>query len=435
MRVLPYLLNGAYLAALTALAPILACKAVATGKYRVGLLRKLRGVSKTDFTDDGRPVVWLHAVSVGEILLLRPLVALLAQRRPDLRLVLSTTTNTGYAVAVERFPNLTVVYAPFDFTWSVRGTFNRLRPILLVLAELELWPNLLLEARRRNVPVAVANARLGEKSHRGYRRLGRLLSGPLSAVRWWGAQSTTYADRIRSLPGTMDAVVEVTGSMKYDGAVGDRLNAATQSLRDLFGITDDDRVFVAGSTSDPEEGYVLDAYLTLAATRPNLRLVLAPRQADRFDAVAALLSQRNVTFVRRSRLGQGTVEPAAVVLLDTIGELGAAWGLADVAFVGGTLDGKRGGQSMIEPAAYGAPTCFGPHTWNFSDAVARLTEADAVVVLAGPQDLAPTLARWLDDPPAAAALGARAKAFVAEQQGSTEKTYADLLLFLPPREG
>ena len=421
---MPYLLNCVYLLALLLTLPFWIFKALTTGKYREGLGRKLRGAPPK--VAGSGPVVWLHAVSVGEVLLLGPLLARLRRRRPDWQLVVSTTTNTGYAVAREKLSDATVFYAPLDFTWAVRRVMDGLSPQLLVLAELELWPNLLLEARRRRLPVAVINARLGERSYHGYRKLGTLLKPALAAVRWWGAQTDIYAERIAELTTGAHTSIVVTGSMKYEGAPTDRANTKTQNLRQLLGFSTNERVFLAGSTQPGEEEIALSAFLQLQAEYPELRLILVPRQKDRFDAVADWLRRQDTEHVRRSDIIQPRTASAPVTLVDTIGELSALWGLADYAFVGGSLTGARGGQSMIEPAGYGVPTCFGPETWNFQDTVDKLLQARAAVQLQTAEDLLPTLRSWLTDPATADRLGENARQFILSQQGAIDATVAGI---------
>lgn len=416
---MPFVLDCVYLLMLAATSPYWLWRIARTGKYRHGLGSKFIGDPPR--VADGRPVIWLHAVSVGEVLLLQPLIARLAAHRPTAQLVLSTTTNAGYDVARSKCAAATVFFAPFDFSWAVRRTLRMLRPRLIVLAELELWPNLLWEAKRQNVPVAVVSARLGERSFRGYRRLRPLLRTAFAAVRWWGAQTAAIADRIIELvdePG----LVEVTGSIKYDGAMCDRSNEKTCYLRALMGFRDSERVFVAGSTQAPEESIVLDTFQSLRETRPELRLILVPRHPERFSEVIEMVRARGLAFVRRSALETPLERSALVTILDSMGELAAVWGLADVGFVGGSLGSGRGGQSMIEPAAYGVPTCFGPQTWNFADTVERLLQAGGAIQIQSAAQLAPTLAQWLDVPAAANETGENARRFIAQQQGALDAT-------------
>jgi 3-deoxy-D-manno-octulosonic-acid transferase len=274
--------------------------------------------------------------------------------------------------------------------------------------------------------VAVVNTRMSPHSFGRYRRLGGLARRLLAKVDLFAAQTPDYAAHLRLL-GAPTERVHVTGSVKYDGTSADRDNPKTQELRRLLAVEPDDLVLIAGSTQAPEEEVALGIFRRLRDTFPRLRLVLVPRQKERFDEVAALLKRQGEPFVRRSQLGarysvSGTLY--RVVLVDTIGELGALWGLADVAFVGGSLDGKRGGQNMIEPAAYGAAVLFGPHVWNFRDAAGRLTEARAAVQVADAAALETAVRRLLADAGERARMGAAARQFVREQQGATARTLA-----------
>ncbi len=427
---LPWLLNTLYLFTLILLSPWLLYRAFRTGRYRRGLWAKLFGVSSAK-PQAAKRRVWFHGVSVGEIHLLRQVIAAFRKRFPDRECIVSTTTDTGLDEATRCFPDLTVVPFPFDFSWAVRRTLRAVDPELIVLAEGELWPNFLLAARRRGVPVAVVNARMSPRSFGRYRRLGFLSRWLLRRIELIAAQTEEYAVNFRAL-GAEPARVRVTGSVKFDGAKGDRHNPQTAALRRLFGLTEDELVWIAGSTQAPEEEIVLRVYRRLRPDFPQLRLFLVPRQKDRFDEVAGLLEGSREPFVRRSTiaacgLAAGSAKPqAAIILMDTIGELGALWGLADVAFVGGSLDGRRGGQNMIEPAAYGAAVLFGPHVWNFRDPAKRLVECGGAVKIIDEAELEKAVRTLLTDPARRTAMGLAARAFVAEQQGATERTL-DLL--------
>jgi 3-deoxy-D-manno-octulosonic-acid transferase len=428
---LGWLLNAVYILGLTLLSPVLAYKAATTGKYRTGLWAKFFGAAPT--VNDPRPVVWLHAVSVGEVLLLKPLLARLARELPDYRLVLSTTTNAGLAVAREKYPHLPAFFAPLDFTWAVGRVFAQLQPKLLVLTELDLWPNLLLTAKRRGVPVAVVNARMGERSFGGYRRILPIVRPALAAIRWWGAQTDPMAERIRTLTAGLDARIAVSGSLKYDGAPTDRQNSRTRALRELLGLTPRDRVWVAGSTQGSEERIVLDVFQRLRATHRGLKLIVVPRHPERFGEVEKLLSEAGMDFRKRSQIVQPLAETPTVTLVDTVGELAAVWGLADVGFVGGSLGCGRGGQSMIEPAGYGVPVCFGPEVWNFQETADRLMDAKAALRVSDADQLFAALAHWLDDPAAANVAGDNARRFIASQLGAVAVSADALVRLLPPR--
>jgi 3-deoxy-D-manno-octulosonic-acid transferase len=417
---MPYLINALYGIGLTALFPWLALRALMTGRYRRGLSQKLFGVKS--ISPSAQPIVWFHGVSVGEINLLETVVKVFRRRRPHWRCVISTTTDTGMAEANKRFGGLTVIYWPFDFSWAVSRALRAIQPRLVVLAESELWPNFLRAAARRDVPVAVINGRMSPRSAARHAQFG-WLTRPLllSRISKFAMQSEGYAAALRDL-GIAAAKIAVTGSVKYDAVMGDRNNSQARILAEQLGLSGDDLVWVAGSTHAPEEEIVLDVFRRLRVKHPRLRLVLVPRSPDRFDEVARLIDRCAFSFVRRTQLQAPPPDRPAVILLDTIGELNAAWGLADVAFTGGSLDGRRGGQSMIEPAGLGVPVVFGPHVWNFRDAAARLLEVEGAIKVDGAKSLQHALLRLLDEPDLRRRMGEAARALSLAQQGATERT-------------
>jgi 3-deoxy-D-manno-octulosonic-acid transferase len=420
---MPYLFNFVYLALLVALSPWLAWQAWRTGKYRDGWSAKLLG--RVRRREGKRRCIWLHAVSVGEVNLLEPILARFEQAHPDWDCVISTTTKTGFELAHKRYAPRQVFYCPLDFSWAVDRALRRVRPDLLVLAELELWPNLLHFAKRRDVRIAVVNGRLGEKSWRGYARIKWLARRMLGKLDLIAVQNDAYAARFLDL-GAKPEAVQVTGSVKFDNAHTDRDNPATRRLRELIELGPDERVFLAGSTQDPEESLALAAFEQAAQEDPKLRLILVPRHPERFDEVAALLDARKVRFQRRSLIKRDWLDTKArVLLVDVVGELGAWWGLADIGFVGGSLT-SRGGQNMIEPAGYGVATCFGPNTWNFRDVVSQLTAAQAAEVVASGEELTAFVLRCLREPDFAADLGRRSRELVLAQLGAADRTLTHL---------
>jgi 3-deoxy-D-manno-octulosonic-acid transferase len=427
---MPLALNLVYAIALLGFAPLLIWRWARAGKYREGWVEKFGG--KAPLRIGNQPCLWFHAVSVGEVKLLEPLIREMSRRRPGWEVVVSTTTATGLAVARQTYPDLVTFYAPLDFSWSTRRAVARIRPTVLALVELELWPNLIRTAKRNGAKVAIINARLSARSYRGYRRLGLLLRSTLAQIDAVAAQNDEYAARFVDL-GIPGDRVRITGSVKFDGLESDRNNARTRELRRLLGLSPSDVVFVAGSTMEGEESAALSAYSAARRQHPSLRLVLVPRHAERFDRVARWLKQQGEPVVRRSRLdADGPAPPPRpggqppVILIDTIGELGAVWGLADIAFVGGSLLPGRGGQNMMEPAAYGASVMFGPHTANFRDTVEQLLRQRAARRVADPDDLARGLLEDLDDPESAAARGAAGRELVLAQHGAAVRTLAEL---------
>lgn len=426
------LFDALYVLAAAVLGPWLAWRAVATGRYRRDLAAKLLGDIRVA-NPGGSPVAWFHGVSVGEVHLLVTLVAAFRVRHPDWLVVVSSTTDTGLAEARAKFPDCPVVPFPFDFSWAVRRAFAAVNPRVVVLAESELWPNFLAEAGRRRTPVVVANARLSPRTFGRMRRVAGAVRRLLFRhVTTFAAQSEETADRLRQL-GVTPAAVRVTGNIKFDGATA---RASGDVLRTLLGLAPRHLVWVAGSTHSPEEAIVLAVFAKLRPRFPNLRLILVPRHPDRFPEVAKLVAESGLPFVRRSQIAGPLSDPPAVLLLDTVGELGAAWAVADVGFTGGSLDGKRGGQSMIEPAGYGVPVCFGPHVWNFRDAARMLADAGGATVVRDAGDLERDLAALLADPEFRAKRGAAAREVVRSQQGATARTLDVIDALLPsPWEG
>jgi 3-deoxy-D-manno-octulosonic-acid transferase len=474
-----WLLNLCLGTLLTLFSPWVLFRIIVQGKDRTGWRERLLGAVPPRESD--RPCVWLHAVSVGEVLQLQPVLDSLAAEHSDCEFVISTTTVTGHEVARKKYPQHRVIFMPLDFSWAVNRALRRIAPAALVLVELELWPNLILNASRLGIPVLLINGRIGERSYRGYRRVRPLVRFFLAKLSLCAVQNEKYAERLRDL-GADPAKVVVTGSIKFDRIDIRRDNPRTAELRRAFDLHPNETVFIAGSTQAPEEQYALDTFLALRPKHPNLRLVLVPRHKERFDEVARLVEETyGLPLVRRSgRMVDGgrwmvdgdesnakPVSPSSIphppitelstqygvlssqhsalrtqhsplsppiLLLDTLGELAACWGLADIAFVGGSLT-NRGGQNMIEPAGYGAVVLFGPNTWNFRDVVEMLLTGDAARIVHSAADLTEQVAWLLDHPVEAASLGRRAQQLVLTQQGATRLTVDLIGRSLAVREG
>jgi 3-deoxy-D-manno-octulosonic-acid transferase len=450
-RLTSWLLNVLYLAIIAICSPLIVWQSWRTGKYREGFREKLLGWVPR--REGNAPCVWVHAVSVGEVNLVAILLRKLRADHPDWEFVVSTTSRTGYELARKKYADLSVFYCPLDFSWAVRRAIRRIRPTVLMLAELELWPNLIRAAKEQGARVAIVNGRMSDHSFPGYRRIRPLVTAVLRQIDLIAAQNDESAARFRALGAPADRVV-VTGSLKYDGAQTDRNNPRPQALRELADITEGDIVFLAGSTQEPEEQYALEIFRNLAPEHPRLRLILVPRHPERFEAVAKLLQASSIRWQRRTDLepwvagmerqrppstqhtgGSPRLDPShprpKILLVDTIGELGAWWGAAHIAFVGGSF-GDRGGQNMIEPAAYGAAVSFGPNTRNFRDIVVALQAADTAVTVQTPEQLEAFVARCLTNPSYATDLGSRAQQLVQSQLGATARTVALIDSLVPP---
>lgn len=417
---MPYLLNLIYLTGLLLASPWLVWRSFRTGRYREGFAEKLLG--RVPRRSGDRTCIWFHAVSVGEVNLLQTMLEKIAREAPDWQCVISTTTKTGMELARKKYSQHTVFYCPLDFSWAVKSAIRRIRPDMLILAELEVWPNLIHYVRRSGAPVVVVNGRLSEKSFRGYRKLGLLIRGIMRKLSAVAAQDETTAQRFIDLGVPRDNVT-VTGSLKFDGARTDRDNPDTERLARLAEISNDETVFLAGSTQSPEEEAAIETYRNLREDFPQLRLILVPRHPERFDEVAELLDRSGLPWIRRTEMSETATGGKPIILVDAVGELGAWWGLAEIAFVGGSW-GSRGGQNMIEPSGYGAAVSFGPLTRNFRDIVAMLLSSEAAVVVSDQAEMEQFVRSCLHSPEYASELGEKARKIVLSQQGAAEKTYS-----------
>jgi 3-deoxy-D-manno-octulosonic-acid transferase len=446
--------NFALFVALIAGAPWWLWRMTTTRRYREGLIERLGRVprrlvpnsalplSSESSADPGSfvapasfidsPLIWLHAVSVGEVLAVTGLVKALEFAMPGYSIVVSTTTRTGQALARERFASNRVFYCPLDLLWAVDAYLNALQPRLLILTETEFWPNLLNGCFRRDIPVAVVNARISNRSWPRYKRL-RLFWRPLLArFSRVLAQSQTDADRLLAL-GCLPDCVSVAGNLKFD------VHAAQESeaTRYLRSISAGMRFIVAGSTLEGEESELLESWPRLLAEDPKLVLVLAPRHPERFSSVAALLQKSGVLWSKRSDwmseasaapLARRALRPGEIVLLDTIGELASVYSLASVAFVGGSLV-PAGGHNPLEPAQFAVPIVMGPHHANFAAIVDSLRSHDALRI-AAKEELGSTLIELLGNRTAAKAIGARSKEVFDREAGATDRCLAAIRALL-----
>lgn len=406
-------------------------------KYRHGWKQKLFGaVPELSPTEGDRKRLWLHGVSVGEVNLLKPIVRELEKRRPDWEYVVSATSETGCELAKKLFGDRApVFYCPLDFKPVVDRAVRRLKPDLLVLVELELWPGLVRAASDAGVRVAIVNGRISDKSFKRYRLVKRALAPTFRRIDLVAAQDEIAAGYFKALSPCPE-LVSVVGSVKFDGVQTNRANSATERLAKLAGIESDDVVFLAGSTQDPEESGALETYRRLYRDFPKLKLILVPRHRERFEEVARLLDESEFTWTRRSTLQEGArpqppkdaapnADPRRILLVDEIGELGAWWGTAAIAFVGGSW-GNRGGQNMLEPAGYGAAVSFGPNTRNFRVVSEALLNAKGAVVVANVDEMEAFVRKCLLEPEYCRSLGAAAQALTLRNAGASERTVAAL---------
>ncbi len=448
------LANLIYIVALVLASPLVAYRMLRHGRYRRGIAQKLFGLTRVDAQvllrasagvvphelhcedeldapADGH-CVWIHAVSVGEVNLLPTLVRRLKRQIPHSRIVISTSTDTGYDLARKHFGDDRVFFCPLDFTWAVSRTFRNLCPELLVLTELELWPNMVGIAASCEVPVAVINGRLSPASTARYQQFARLTRPIFERLAWVGCQDETYRQRFVAC-GVDDSRLTVTGSMKFDNALLCRDNPDVQQRSQWAGVDAWHRVWVVGSTQAGEEAMALEVYQQLRSEFAELRLVIVPRHATRFESVASEIHSAGLVAHRRScdaSLDATSWDGDRVILVDTIGELKYWWGVGQIATVGGSF-GKRGGQNMLEPAGYGSAVSFGPNTKNFNEIADRLLAAGGSVRVQDSVELREFVRRCLIDPPSADALGRAAREVVQKHRGATDRTVAQLMQWFP----
>lgn len=406
------------------LLPRFVIDAFRSGKYVTGLGQRLGNLPPVGA--DNNSVIWLHCVSVGEARAAQSLVRALLDKFPASRLVVSTTTVTGQKVAKEIFSGqaAAVFYFPIDWAWTVRRALRAIRPSVVLIMETELWPRLFRECRRKQIPVALVNGRISDKSFRRYQWIRSFISRVLNDLTLAVMQSAADAERIKGLGARKDRVV-VSGNLKFDSAHIEVDQALTSELRERFNFTGSRPLILAASTHRPEEEVLLAALKKTRATHPDVRLLIAPRRPERFQDVAGLIASSGLSWARRSAPASALDANCDVVLLDTIGELGATYSLADVVFVGGSI-AAHGGHNVLEPAAQGLCTITGPYTHNFSWITKAMLSEEALIQLPESQDFAGELAsviqELLSDPSRRREIGARAKSVCQQNQGATEKT-------------
>lgn len=412
------LLDVAYLLALVLSCPFWLYRMIRHGRYRRGLSQRLGAVP---IRYGLQPIIWVYGVSLGEVKAAQTLVAELHSQLPDYRVVVSSWTDTGLAEARRLFePDHLVFARPLDFGFVVRRALDRLRPDLVVLIEGDVWPNFLAACNRRKIPVVVVNGRMSQnKGYPRYKMIGPLATRLFNRLTAIGVQDEAYAERFRSL-GVQANKIQVTGMMKFDREVGDRVDGQ-EELAAAMGITPGEELIVAGGTGEGEEKIVLEVFEQVRKKHPQARLAVVPRKPERFDEVAKLIQSAGFDLVRRSQCpAQRTpsVSAGSVILGDTMGELRKFYALARCVFVGRSLV-PAGGSDMIESAALGKPTAFGPHTFNFPQAADL--EKNGCSRVADAAALAATLDQWLTAPTAAAAQGKQAQEFIRRQQGATRR--------------
>jgi len=398
--------------------PVFMAQAVLRGKYRRGLPERL---GRVPAWAGPAPPVWLHAVSVGEVMAAIPLARELAGRRPDLPLLVSTVTDTGRNVAEQRLPAKQFVFFPVDFGWAVESALDQLRPRIVLLTETEIWPNFIRACGARGIPVVLINGRISPRSYPRYRRVRRLFARVLQGIRLFCMQTPEDACRVLDLGAPVERV-HVVGNLKFDLAVtGDPQDGS--AVRQMLGLPPSLPILVAGSTHRGEEAPVLGAFQAVRRAIPDLTLLLAPRHPERLAEVEGLLARGGLAWVRRSRLPASPAAP--VILVDTMGELARLYAAGTVVYVGGSLV-PIGGHNVLEPAAYARPVLFGPHMGNFAEMARFFLEQGAGIQVHDTDGLAAAILRLLQEPAAADRMGEAGRTIVDTHRGAGRRT-VDLL--------
>jgi 3-deoxy-D-manno-octulosonic-acid transferase len=391
------------------------------GKYRAGLRQRFGAVPQHLLRAGSQRTIWVHAVSVGEVVASGAVVEALRREFPSHRVLISTTTSTGQKLATKKFGAEDVLYFPLDFAFAVRPYLEAFRPELCVIAETEFWPNFLRLAKRSGACIAIINCRISDRSLPGYRRLRFWLPKVLTNVDLFLAQTEEDGRRLTEI-GVPAAKTSVTGNLKFDVAPP-LMPSIAGSLRAAFEQTGAAPVLVCGSTLEEEERLLLSAFRNILATHPRAVMILAPRHPERFTEVASLVDQLGFRAWRRS-LWSGESLAGAVLVLDSIGELASLYSLATVAFVGGSLV-PRGGHNIIEPAMYGVPIVTGNHYENFRDIVNFFLSRNAVRVV-GMAELALVFMELIENAEERTKLGRNALAALDSQRGATTRTLVAL---------
>ncbi|HUU17337.1 MAG TPA: 3-deoxy-D-manno-octulosonic acid transferase [Sedimentisphaerales bacterium] len=428
-----------YLLAAAAYSPVVVYRAVRHKRYRTGWDQRFGKITRRSPT---KKCIWLHAVSVGEVNAAKTIVKELENKFGDFEIVISTTTDTGFARATNLFSeNHQVFYFPFDFSRTMRRAFSNIRPAICLLMELEVWPNFVQIAEQSNIPIVVVNGRISDRSFTSYKRVRPLIRKMFGRVPLVLAQTDEYARRFKEI-GCPDEKVIVTGSLKYDTAQITNKIEGADVLASQLNINDE-RLWVAGATGNDEEKILLDVYQNLKQQSQfsDLRLAIVPRKPERFDEVAQLIESRGLSLVRYSHIKKLTTENIeksiinnqssidTVILGDTMGDLRKFYSLATIIFVGRSLV-PMGGSDMAEAAALGKCTIFGPHAFNFKQTVDALLADTGAIMVKDKEELLQTMQKCFSDADFAQSIAKNGQEVIRKNQGATAKTIDQIAKFL-----
>ncbi len=384
-----------------------------------------------DINTGNKKAIWIHSVSVGEVIASIPLVLELKRRYPNHSLIMSTVTETGRATAIKKIPFLNaVVYFPFDLNFSVKNAIDKIKPVVFVMLETEIWPNFLKGLNKRNIPAILINGRISDRSYKRYLRVRFFIKEVLKNICVFGMQSNQDVERIINM-GAVKEMVERTGNLKFEHEARDISSDAVKKLKESMNITEDKDIIIAGSTHRGEDEEVIRAYIKVSREISKAPfLIIAPRHLDRLPEIEDILKRYNLSFIRKTMIKKGeALSKYSVILLDTIGELSTLYSIASVVFVGGSLV-PVGGHNILEPALYKKPILFGPYMHNFREIAEGFKNRGAAIEVADSDEMAKEIINILNDPDIGKKLGERGFSVIVENKGALEKSIGLIGRFL-----
>ncbi len=401
---------------------------MARGKYRRGFWQRMGYYS--DEIKRGlinQSPIWIHAVSVGEVIASTSLIKSLRKEYPDIKIILSTVTDTGQQIAKEKIKEADyIIYFPFDFSWSVKRALNTINPIICIIMETELWPNFLREANRKAIPVAVINGRISERSFKRYRMISLFMKNVLESVKLFSMQTEDDAKRAIAL-GADKRNARVSGNIKYDNEFKEIEEEKVKEIKNTLGVNNSDRIFIAGSTHPGEEEIIIRLYSHILKNHADFRLVIAPRHIDRVGEVEEIVKKMGLDTVRKTAISKGSHRSPVtshqlkpVIILDTIGELSFMYSIADIVFVGGSLI-PHGGQNILEPAFYKKPVIFGKYMMNFQEIAKEMILSGGGIQVNNEEDLIREVGGLLNHKKKMIEIGEKGYQVIMKNRGALQK--------------
>ena len=421
---MPLIFDSLYLTASLLGSPYLIFKIITSKRYRSGLNQRF-GIIKERLSN--KPGIWVHGASVGEVITAKSIIERIDEEFPEWETFISATTNTGFSVAEKTFLNKNIFYFPLDLSWVTKKVILKKKPRFILLIELEIWPNFLISAFKKNIPVIILNGRISNKSVKAYRTISRISkdfrNSLTSELNVFCARTEFDAQRFRDL-GIPGKQIFVTGTMKYDNIPTHIDKNISKELAKLFNIDDDDLILVGGSTHAGEEEILIRVFERLNKVYPNLKLILAPRHVERTREVSKLIEKTGFVPVLKTEAERSGYKwqntKREIILIDTVGDLEKVYSISNFVFVGKSLV-PSGGQNMMEPAGMGNPVIFGPHTYNFEEEVDLLLKNSAAKEIETEEELFGTVEFFIRNPDAAKEMGLKAQKVVNEKRGATER--------------